>query len=133
MKKYRNPPPTIDDVCWITGSPYAELHEVYLGNPGSNLSKHYRMQIRLSRPYHNGDSRLGIHHNKAFKKIVQHIFQLNFADWYEDVAFYDVFKQNYLLCETEIEDYAKQLPEGVTLERLMELRHVQPNYINGSI
>lgn len=81
------------------------------------------MQIRLCNYYHNGDSKDSIHFNEAFRKIVQHFYQIKFNEWHEE-SFFDVYKKNYLLCTWEIEKYADELPEGVTLDKLQQIMYL---------
>ena len=60
MKKKPNPKPTIEDACIICGDPYAELHEVYYGNPYSRLSQEHKAQERLCHIHHRSQPQ-GVH------------------------------------------------------------------------
>ena len=125
MKKKPNPKPTINDQCFISSTPYAELHEVFFGNPNARISQDYKMQLRLSSYWHR-DQVNGIHHNVAFRKIVQHYFYFKFLEWYPDEDWKEVFnntKNPVLFCD-ELEEYAAQLPEGVTLDKLKQIQYL---------
>lgn len=126
MKRLRNPKPTIDNTCFITDQPWAHCHEVWFGTANSNISKRYKMQLRLCRFYHQ-DSKCGIHFNEAFRKIVQHYYYGLFNEWYPDKVWKDVFHntKNPLLTDEEIDMYASQLPKGVTWDKLQQIQYIE--------
>lgn len=95
MKKKPNPKPTADDLCVICGRPYAELHEVFFGNPDAALSQKYKMQVRLCYIHHR-DHKVGVHHNEEFDTQLKQEYQLKFVEMYPDLDFYTIFRKNYL-------------------------------------
>ena len=95
MKKKPNPKPTIDDVCDICGTPYAELHEVFFGNPDARLSQDWGMQVRLCY-YHHRRHVTGVHHNEKLDQKYKKEFQQKFEDEHGHDKFMEVFGTNYL-------------------------------------
>jgi len=97
-QKLRNPVPTINDLCYeclqdgVT-SPYAALHEVFYGTGYSQLSKKYKMQIRLCN-FHHQDSRHGIHFNRKFDYRVSKMYQQIFIERHGDELFRQIFGDN---------------------------------------
>ena len=95
MKKKPNPLPTINDICVICGEPYAELHEVFYGNPNSALSQKWGMQVRLCGEHHRGHKE-GVHHNIEFDLALKVRYQKRFETEYGHDKFMKVFGRNYL-------------------------------------
>jgi hypothetical protein len=95
QKKARNNlVPTINDRCYFTGKPYAELHEVFHG-PDRQKSIEWGMQIRLAPELH----RIGpdaVHNNHEFDLQLKRMFQRKFEAQYGHDKFMEVFGKNYL-------------------------------------
>lgn len=103
----RNPVPTINDLCYeclesgIT-TPYAATHEVFFGSGYSQLSKKYKMQVRLCR-FHHQDSKYGIHFNRAFDYRISKMYQKIFIEKYSKELFKRIFGDNMAAKELKYE------------------------------
>ena len=94
-KTKNNSRPTIDDRCYFTGKPYAELHEVFFGTKNRQNSIKWGMQIRLCPELH----RIGpnaVHNNRDFDIYLKKMFQKKFEEQYGHKKFMEVFGANYL-------------------------------------
>ena len=106
VKKIRNPIPTGEDFCEVCGLPYAELHEIFYGNPRSQYSKQDELQIRLCGDHHRtGVGSVHKNPKSAFavklKQRGQIMFEQKLMDQgmdQEDVRqrFIDRYGRNYL-------------------------------------
>lgn len=114
MKKKANPKPTADDICELTGAPYAHTHEVFFGNPDAALSQQYGMTIRLGASVHQ-NTPFAVHNSSGhLNRILKHLFERIFSskerfnEHGEVVTFYDVFQWHYILTDDEL---AKHITE----------------------
>jgi hypothetical protein len=92
-KPKNNPIPTIDDICMITGKPYAETHEIFFG-PHRQKSTKYGLQVKLSKEYHTGDK--GPHKNRTFDLELKRRGQMQFEAKFGHDEFMRLFGKNYL-------------------------------------
>ena len=95
MKKKHNPTPTENDLCVICSRDYAELHEIFYGNPDARLSQDYGLQVRLCYKHHR-NHKTGVHHNRKLDLKLKLEGKRKFEEENPDLNFSDIFKTAWL-------------------------------------
>ena len=116
MRKKANPKPTIDDICVINGSPYAETHEIIPGNSVARICQDEGLIIRLSGEMHRS-SPTGIHHNDEFKRVVQMVAEQQWID--RENATTEDFRQRFH-CKSFIGEFYEEYKDSNWWDKLME-------------
>lgn len=83
--------------CYITGrTDNLHRHHIYFGNPLRDISEKHGFWVWLTGQYHNQDSRVDVHHNRALDLRLKRECQAAFERTHSREEFMRLIGRNYL-------------------------------------